>query len=139
MTRMLEVWGDRDFTVSVPDDARVTFGPFSPPAAGAGWKGGSGSGLSRGTLRIYKGAKTTENVMAVFSGVEGFRDLSLGYAEAPKVTALKSPRAPLLDWASMSSSDQEDFAEMVASAMRSQAIEKTLEEDGEKEDEKMAF
>jgi hypothetical protein len=37
------------------------------------------SGRAEGTLRIYQGSK--ENIIAVFAGVRGFRDLSLQYAE----------------------------------------------------------
>lgn len=136
MTRLLEVWGDRDFHIEIPDDAKVTFGPFSPPSATSGWKGASGSGASRGTLRIYKGTKTTENVMAVFSGVEGFRDTELTYTATPRPPVTRAPTA-LLDWPSMSRGDREEFTEMVASAMRQQAIEAALDEDEKEEEEKV--
>ena len=79
MPRQLLVLGDKNFKVTVPDDAKITFGPWSPPpkrgSGGHGWEAGD----KRGTLRIYQG--TEKNVLAVFSGVHGFRDLTLGYAE----------------------------------------------------------
>lgn len=37
------------------------------------------SGKAVGTLRIYKGTK--DNIVALFSGVSGFRDLTLEYSE----------------------------------------------------------
>lgn len=76
--RELLVFGEKTFKITVPDDAKVTFGPFSPPS-GRGKQDWYGSGRAEGTLRIYKGSK--ENVVAVFAGVRGFRDLSLDYAE----------------------------------------------------------
>lgn len=74
--RTILVEGKKTFRVTIPDDARVTFGPWSPPT-GEGKYGVSEKALS-GTLRIYKGGttKATENILAVFSGVTGFRDLS---------------------------------------------------------------
>lgn len=80
MSKVLLVFGARNFKITVPDDARITFGPWSPPT-GPGDKYGNTDRALRGTLRVYQGAKSTENIIAVFSGVEGFRDLSLGYAE----------------------------------------------------------
>ena len=74
------VFGEKTFKIAVPDDAKMTFGPFSPPTA-AGREQWMSSGRAAGTLRIYKGAKKDENIMAVFAGVSGFRDLSLEYAE----------------------------------------------------------
>lgn len=80
MPRELLVFGDTTFKIEIPDDAKITFGPFSPPP-----KGGYGNsfadspGRAVGTLRIYKGTK--DNIVACFAGVRGFRDLSLGYAE----------------------------------------------------------
>jgi len=75
--RELLVFGEKTFKITVPDDAKITFGPFSPPTNDRNnWVS---TGRAEGTLRIYQGSK--ENVVAVFAGVRGFRDLSLQYAE----------------------------------------------------------
>jgi hypothetical protein len=72
--RQLLVEGKKTFRINIPDDARVTFGPFSPPSEGKAY--GNERALS-GTLRVYShGTKTTETVLAVFTDVRGFRDLS---------------------------------------------------------------
>jgi hypothetical protein len=77
MARQLLVFGDKTFKIDIPDDAKITFGPFSPPSRVDGY--GSRPERAIGTLRIYQGSK--ENIVALFAGVSGFRDLSLGYAE----------------------------------------------------------
>lgn len=76
MTRELLVEGEsEDFKISIPDDARVTFGPFSPPTKNEDRY--DNTKKLAGTLRVYsKGTKTTENILAVFTRVTGFRDLS---------------------------------------------------------------
>jgi hypothetical protein len=75
--RELLVFGSKTFKITVPDDAKVTFGPFSPPSGDRqNW---AQSGKAEGTLRIY--GKTKDDILAVFAGVRGFRDLSLEYAE----------------------------------------------------------
>ena len=75
--KQLLVFGEKTFRITVPDDAKITFGPFSPPSGDRGnWVT---TGRAEGTLRIYQGSK--ENIIAVFAGVRGFRDLSLEYAE----------------------------------------------------------
>lgn len=77
MPKQLLVFGEKTFKITVPDDAKITFGPWSPPSAGKeAYHSPEGK---RGTLRIYKG--TEKNVLAVFSGVTGFRDLTLEYSE----------------------------------------------------------
>ena len=80
--RTLLVFGAKTFKVTVPDDAKITFGPFSPPPSKnvngmriEPW----GEASKAGTLRIYD--KSTGNPLAVFSNVNGFRDTSIGYAE----------------------------------------------------------
>lgn len=76
MSRTILVEGKKVFRVTIPDDARLTFGPWSPPTGEAKAYGINEKALS-GTLRVYsKGTKATENILAVFSGVTGFRDLS---------------------------------------------------------------
>ena len=77
MPKELLVFGQKTFRISVPDDAKITFSPFSPPGQrDMDW---ARSGRAAGTLRIYQGNK--DNILAVFSQVTGFRDLSLDYAE----------------------------------------------------------
>lgn len=75
MAKQLLVYGATTFKITVPDDAKVTFGPWSPPSKKGNWD----SGDKRGTLRIYQGTK--DNIIACFAGVEGFRDLTMQYAE----------------------------------------------------------
>jgi hypothetical protein len=78
MSRKLIVFGQKTFRITIPDDSKVTFGPWSPPDAGA--KYATDKALI-GTLRVYKGTKTTENILCVFSGVTGFREDTLNYEE----------------------------------------------------------
>lgn len=77
MPKELLVFGEKTFKITVPDGAKITFGPWSPPTEKARYE----PSPRNGTLRIYEGSKSTENIIAVFSGVSGFRDISLGYAE----------------------------------------------------------
>ncbi len=78
--KTLLVFGRKTFKITVPDDAKVTFGPWSPPNAESKYSPSDKS--MEGTLRIYSGqGKATENILAVFAGVSGFRDVSLEYAE----------------------------------------------------------
>lgn len=129
MGRVLEVWGDKDFTIEIPDDAKVTFGPWSPTTATSSSAFAGGGKLLTGTLRIYKGTKTTENVMAVFSGVAGFRDVSLPIT--PGISPMASPRvAPdprIINFSSMMKAEKEMLAKMVAD----QVISKVVGEDEE--------
>lgn len=75
-TKQLLVFGEKTFKISIPADAKVTFGPWSPPTGKQGY--GDREAL-KGTLRIY--GKTKDNIIACFAGVSGFRDLSMQYAE----------------------------------------------------------
>jgi len=77
--RQLLVFGDKVFKIEIPDDAKITFGPWSPPTRGQDSHAWHQSGKSTGTLRVYRGSK--ENIVALFAGVTGFRDLDLAYAE----------------------------------------------------------
>jgi hypothetical protein len=45
--RRLLVWGDKEFTIAIPEDTKVTFGPWSPSSAGRPYGADRG-----GTLRI---------------------------------------------------------------------------------------
>lgn len=74
--RELLVFGDTTFRVTIPSDAKVTFGPWSPPNS-KGYRENSHG--CAGTLRVYRGTK--DNIVGCWSGVSGFRDLSLPYAE----------------------------------------------------------
>lgn len=74
-SKQLLVFGETTFKITIPADAKITFGPWSPPV-----KGFDGNRESlKGTLRIYKGTK--DNIIGCFSGVTGFRDLTMEYAE----------------------------------------------------------
>jgi len=76
--RTLLVEGDKTFKVEVPDDSSVTFGPWSPAKAGVGFDSGR---VSTGTLRIYRSGRK-DDVIACFSGVRSFRDVSaINYSE----------------------------------------------------------
>jgi hypothetical protein len=76
-SKQLLVFGEKTFKITIPADAKVTFGPWSPPTKGNDY-GGNRDSL-KGTLRIYRGTK--DNIIACFAGVSGFRDLSMEYAE----------------------------------------------------------
>lgn len=73
--RELLVNGEKTFKVTVPEGAKITFSPWSPPRKGEFRE----QSHAAGTLRIYQGSK--DNIVACYSGVTSFRDLSLGYAE----------------------------------------------------------
>ncbi len=75
MSKQLLVFGEKTFKITVPDDAKITFGPWSPPKDARF----DNREDKRGTLRIYQGSK--EHIIAVFSGVLGFRDLTMPYSE----------------------------------------------------------
>lgn len=82
MSRTILVHGDKKFQIEIPDDAEMTFGPWSPPprgeerALGGAWNGEQ----RRGTLRVYSAKKA--EILAVFAGVTSFRDISaISYRE----------------------------------------------------------
>lgn len=79
MSKQLLVFGHKTFKITVPDEAKITFGPWSP-ATGSERYQVSDKALN-GTLRVYQSSKAGASILAVFSGVTGYRDLSLGYAE----------------------------------------------------------
>lgn len=78
--RELLVYGEKTFKIKVPTEAKITFGPWSPPSAGTKYVDRSDKSLS-GTLRVYESAKAGASVLAVFSGVGGYRDTSMDYEE----------------------------------------------------------
>jgi len=61
-----------EFKVTIPSDARLTFGPNVPYAKGQQVNYSQGY-----ALRIYRGPKKSEDLMAVFSSVEWFREETL--------------------------------------------------------------
>lgn len=71
--------GKKEFKITVPDEAKITFGPFSPPNSADG-QTYRNSMKAVGTLRVYLGSK--ENIIGVWTGVESFRDISnIEYSE----------------------------------------------------------
>ena len=80
MSKELLVFGNKTFKITVPDNAKITFGPWSPPTNGESKYSVTEKALS-GTLRIYESAKSGASILAVFSGVSGYRDTSIEYAE----------------------------------------------------------
>lgn len=74
--RTLLVHGDKNFKITIPDDAIMTFGPFSPPGKDKGY---SSPEDRAGTLRIYSADK--KQMLGVFSRVTSFRDVSIAYME----------------------------------------------------------
>lgn len=71
MSRTLLVFGQKIFKLTIPNDARVTFGPWSPPNA----KGYTREHSLDGTLRVYDGPSEKASIIFVQSGVSGYRDL----------------------------------------------------------------
>lgn len=76
----LLVLGHKTFKITVPDAAKITFGPWSPPGNAESKYQMTEKALN-GTLRVYENAKAGATILAVFSGVTGFRDLSIDYSE----------------------------------------------------------
>lgn len=79
--RQLLVQAEKLFKITIPDNAKVTFGPWSPPFRDKNsiYTDPSINNARGGTLRIYQG--TRDNIIACFSNVHSFRDLSMDYAE----------------------------------------------------------
>lgn len=77
--RTLLVEGDKTFKIDIPVDAKVTFGPWSPPK-GKDSEYRTDPEARKGTLRIY--TADGKNVLAVFAHVRSFRDLAqINYSE----------------------------------------------------------
>lgn len=79
--RTLLVFGEKTFKIKVPDEAKITFGPWSPPNSTVKSAYTGDARALAGTLRVYESAKAGASIIAVFSGVNGYRDLSMDYAE----------------------------------------------------------
>lgn len=71
MRTLLVKDGDGDFRVQIPDDATVTFGPTIPYEPKRGYSGGN-----HYSLRVYEG-RSKDKLLAVFGGVQHFRDMTL--------------------------------------------------------------
>lgn len=69
-----------EYKITIPAEAKLTFGPAIPYA---GKDRGYGAHVSEYALRIYIGTK--ENLVAVFTGVIEFRDLNMEISK--KVTS----------------------------------------------------
>lgn len=80
MSKELLVFGSKTFKITIPDGAKITFGPWSPKSEAGDRYSNSDKALS-GTLRVYESGKSGASVLAVFSGVHGYRDTSLEYQE----------------------------------------------------------
>lgn len=76
-TRTLLVSGRETFKVVVPADAKITYGPWAPTSAKSRDGYDSANRSYGGTLRIYEGT----SIIAVFTGVEGYRDMDLDYSK----------------------------------------------------------
>ena len=131
--RELKVWGDSGtFTIKVPEDAKVTFGPWAPPNArmieGSTATSGARFGPERGgKLRIYKGTKTTGDILAVFAGVQGFRDTAIEYTEEP--SRMPEPEArEVVDWSDMEEDEKDDLAARIARVFADKAMEEKDED-----------
>lgn len=63
--------------ISIPSGARVTFGPTIPFERKSATYNPNPGGYS---LRVYENSKN-DSLIAVFSGVKGFRDISIPHAK----------------------------------------------------------
>lgn len=124
--RTLKVWGESGvFSIKIPEDAKVTFGPWAPVNPGSSTYKSGMSPERGGTLRIYKGTKTTGDVYAVFAGVQGFRDTSLEYEEEPR----PMPAPALIqrvDWEDLDADEKEELAGLVAGVIVNRAADDAL-------------
>ena len=70
---------NKEFRLTIPEKAKVTFAPFSPPNS-SNRSSYRSSSDAVGTLRIYQGSK--DNIIGMFTDVRSFRDLtSMEYSE----------------------------------------------------------
>lgn len=84
MSRKLLVVADKTFRITIPDEAKITFGPWSP-GKGEDKFDTYGVKKNNGTLRVYENHSSGAGVLAVFSGVVSYRDTAIEYEE--QVTA----------------------------------------------------
>ncbi|MFI5223895.1 MAG: hypothetical protein ACHQX3_06570 [Nitrospirales bacterium] len=79
--RKILVIADKKFILTVPDEATLSFAPWSPPNRNGDKNLYSPvAEKNRGTLRIYSSGLKSP-ILACFSDVVSFRDMSIGYAE----------------------------------------------------------
>jgi hypothetical protein len=71
----------KKFRVTVPDGAKVTFGPWSPIGEGKAASYDRSEKAMNGTLRIYESSKTGASILGCFSGVTSFRSDELDFEE----------------------------------------------------------
>jgi len=89
MTRTIRVYDRKngDFTIDVPEDAKITFGYFNPASAGEGYDSryqhnpGKTNVAKQTALRVYTGKTERTSQMACFLGIDGFRDESLNFTK----------------------------------------------------------
>lgn len=80
--RRVRVYDNKgDFIIEVPPECVITFGYFNPTAPsnaprGGSWEHGHGS-IAKGTAMRIRAKGNKENQLAVFLGVNGFRDESI--------------------------------------------------------------
>jgi hypothetical protein len=74
VSRTILVEGKKTFRITVPDSSKLTFGPWSPSndKSSASYN----ERALNGTLRVYENAKSGAAVLAVFSGVTSYRDIT---------------------------------------------------------------
>jgi len=78
--RTLLVEGTKTFRITVPDGAKVTFGPWSPGGSKAN-NYEERQGGNNGTLRVYETKAVGASIIGVWSGVKSFRWDDLDYEE----------------------------------------------------------
>jgi hypothetical protein len=72
------VQAEKKFKITVPDDSKITFGPWSPGKKDKGTGFEISNNSNGGTLRVYD---AKGNVLCCFAHVSSFRDTSLDYSE----------------------------------------------------------
>lgn len=72
------VQADKKFKITVPDDVKITFGPWSPGRKDKTTAFDVSAVNNGGTLRVYD---ATGNILCCFAHVTSFRDISLDYSE----------------------------------------------------------
>lgn len=75
MPRVLLVEGKKTFRITIPDEAKITFGPWSPGSKNDAYS------EAKGTLRVYETKNANANILGVWSGVTGFREEEIEYEE----------------------------------------------------------
>ena len=79
MSRTILVDGNKIFRITIPDEAKVTFGPWSPPSDKTNYD--RSEAARSGTLRVYADKSASASILGVWSGVKSFREEGLEYEE----------------------------------------------------------